>query len=154
MAGSNTFGGTIKLEGEKEYRKAISQINSDLKVLASEMGKVTAEFGKNNKSVSSMSSQSKVLNEQIKNQKEKIATLKGALQEASEKYGENDKRMNKVREIPGQMWGIGKNIVSGIWSGISNSIGWITSKVREFARGILDGMKSALGIHSPSTVFE
>ena len=51
MAGSNTFGGTIKLEGEKEYRKAISQINSDLKVLASEMGKVTAEFGKNNKSV-------------------------------------------------------------------------------------------------------
>lgn len=41
MSGSNTFGGTIKLEGEKEYRKAISQINSNLKVLASEMGKVT-----------------------------------------------------------------------------------------------------------------
>ncbi len=32
MSSSNTFGGTIKLEGEKEYRK----INSDLKVLASE----------------------------------------------------------------------------------------------------------------------
>ena len=46
MSSSNTFGGTIKLEGEKEYRQAISQINSDLKVLASEMGKVTAEFGK------------------------------------------------------------------------------------------------------------
>ena len=46
MSGSNTFGGTIKLEGEKEYRQAISQINSDLKVLASEMGKATAEFGK------------------------------------------------------------------------------------------------------------
>lgn len=61
------------------------------------MGKVTAEFGKNNKSVSSLSSQSKVLNEQIKNQKEKIATLKGVLEEASEKYGENDKRTNKWR---------------------------------------------------------
>ena len=47
MAGSNTFGGTIKLEGEKAYRDAIKQINSDLKVMASEMGKVTAEFGKN-----------------------------------------------------------------------------------------------------------
>lgn len=46
MAGSNTFGGTIKLEGEKAYREAIKQINSDLKVMASEMGKVTAEFGK------------------------------------------------------------------------------------------------------------
>ena len=52
------------------------------------------------------------------------------------------------------MLSIGNNIVSGIWNGISNSIGWITSKVREFARGILDGMKSVLGIHSPSTVFE
>lgn len=62
--------------------------------------------------------------------------------------------VNKVREIPSQMLSIGSNIVSGIWSGISGSIGWITSKVREFARGILDGIKSALGIHSPSKVFE
>ena len=62
--------------------------------------------------------------------------------------------VNKVREIPGQMHSIGSNIVSGIWNGISGSIGWITSKVKEFARGILDGIKSALGIHSPSKVFE
>ena len=46
MTGSNTFGGTIKLEGEKAYRSAISQINSELKVLASEMSKVSATFGK------------------------------------------------------------------------------------------------------------
>ena len=47
MAGSNTFGGTIKLEGEKAYREALKQINSNLRVLASEMSKVTAEFNKN-----------------------------------------------------------------------------------------------------------
>lgn len=52
------------------------------------------------------------------------------------------------------MYFIGSNIVSGIWNGISGSIGWITNKVKEFARGILDGIKSALGIHSPSKVFE
>ena len=46
MAGSNTFGGTIKLEGEKAYREALKQINSNLRVLASEMGKVTAEVNK------------------------------------------------------------------------------------------------------------
>ena len=50
MAGSNTFGGTIKLEGEKAYREALKQINSNLRVLASEMGKVTAEFNKNTRS--------------------------------------------------------------------------------------------------------
>ena len=45
--GSTTFGGKIKLEGEREYRQALSQINSDLKVFSSELGKLTAEFGKN-----------------------------------------------------------------------------------------------------------
>ena len=94
MAGSNTFGGTIKLEGEKAYRQAITGINSELKVLASEMSKVTAEFGKNNTSTSSLALKSKVLNEQIERQKEKISTLKGALEQSSEKYGENDKRTN------------------------------------------------------------
>ena len=44
---SDKFGLKIGIEGEKEYRKAISQINSNLKVLASEMGKVTNEFSKN-----------------------------------------------------------------------------------------------------------
>ncbi len=47
MAGSNTFGGTIKLEGEKAYRETLEQINSNLRVLASQMSKVTAEFNKN-----------------------------------------------------------------------------------------------------------
>lgn len=94
MSGSNTFGGTIRLEGEKEYRQAISQINSELKVFASEMGKVTAEYGKNNKGINSLSAQNKVLTEQIEKQKTKILTLKGALEQSSEKYGENDKKTN------------------------------------------------------------
>lgn len=62
--------------------------------------------------------------------------------------------VNKVKEIPGQMLSIGQDIVRGIWNGISNSISWITNKVKEFARGILDGIKSTLGIHSPSRVFK
>ena len=94
MAGSNTFGGTIKLEGEKAYREALRQINSDLKVMASEMSKVTAEFGKNDKSASSLTSRNKILAEQIDKQKEKITALKSALEQSSEKYGENDKKTN------------------------------------------------------------
>lgn len=94
MSGSNTFGGTIKLEGEKAYRQAISQINSNLKVLASEMSKVTAEFGRNDRSASSLTSQKRVLSEQIDKQKEKISTLKNALKESSEKYDKNNKKTN------------------------------------------------------------
>lgn len=94
MASSNTFGGTIKLEGEKTYREVVKQINSNLRVLASEMGKVTTEFTKNDRSTTVLTSRNKILNEQIEKQKEKISVLKNALAQSSEKYGENDKKTN------------------------------------------------------------
>jgi len=94
MAGSNTFGGTIKLEGEKAYRSAISQINSELKVLASELSKVSSSFGKNNTSVEHLTSRNKVLTSEIEKQKAKITTLKSAVEASAEKYGEHDKRTN------------------------------------------------------------
>lgn len=54
-------------------------------------------------------------------------------------------------ELPGRMLDIGKNIVTGIWNGIINAKDWLIGKVKEFAKGILDGIKNGLGIHSPST---
>jgi hypothetical protein len=33
----SSFGGTVKLSGETEYRKALSEIVSNLKVMSSEM---------------------------------------------------------------------------------------------------------------------
>lgn len=94
MAGSNTLGATIKLECEKEYREAITKINSSLKVTVSEMSKVSAEFLKNDKSSASLTIQSKILSSKIETQKEKIVTLRCALEESSQKYGENDKKTN------------------------------------------------------------
>lgn len=61
--------------------------------------------------------------------------------------------VNILGSLPGKMLSIGKNIVEGIWNGIKNAGNWIKEKVKEFAKGILDGMKRALGIHSPSTLF-
>ena len=51
----------------------------------------------------------------------------------------------------GSMISVGKNLVVGLWNGIRNSTQWITDKVKSFAKGILNGIKSALGVHSPST---
>ncbi len=89
---SNTFGGTIKLEGESAYRKALSQIGSELRVMGSEMAKVTAEFGKNNTSTDALVKTNENLINKIDKQKDKIALLKGALEDSSAKYGENDKK--------------------------------------------------------------
>lgn len=48
---------------------------------------------------------------------------------------------------------IGKNIVSGVWSGIQAMAGWFRDSVMGFFSNIVNGVKSALGIHSPSRVF-
>lgn len=55
--------------------------------------------------------------------------------------------------LPQKMVDIGKNIVSGIWEGITGMATWLKDKVGGFFGGIVGGIKKALGIHSPSTVF-
>lgn len=58
-----------------------------------------------------------------------------------------------LKSIPNTVSSIGKNIVEGLWKGISGATTWIKNKVGEFAKSILKGMKDALGIKSPSRVF-
>lgn len=94
--GSNTFGGTIKLEGEKEYREAISNINSDLKVFKSELKLVTSEFGANNKGAEALTAQNKILNSQITGQKNKVEEYKSALKSLTNQQVENKNKMNEV----------------------------------------------------------
>ena len=48
------------------------------------------------------------------------------------------------------MASIGKNIVQGLWNGVSGMVSWVKSKVSGFAKSILSSLKSTLGIHSPS----
>lgn len=61
--------------------------------------------------------------------------------------------VNGLTSLPGRVLSIGGDIVRGIWNGISGAAGWLADKVKGFASGILDGMKDALGIHSPSRLF-
>ena len=48
---------------------------------------------------------------------------------------------------------LGKNIVDGIWNGISAGWDWLKEKVGGLATGLFDAAKSALGISSPSKKF-
>lgn len=58
-----------------------------------------------------------------------------------------------ITSLPQKVQEIGRNIVEGIWNGINGAVDWIKEKVAGFANGLLDGVKDALGIHSPSTLF-
>ncbi len=61
--------------------------------------------------------------------------------------------INTIKELPGKMLDIGKNIVKGIWDGITGMASWIGGKISGFFSGLVDGAKKSLGIHSPSRVF-
>lgn len=47
---------------------------------------------------------------------------------------------------------IGKDLISGLWNGISDKFSWLTDKLRGFASNVTDKLKSFFGIKSPSTV--
>ena len=51
------------------------------------------------------------------------------------------------------MISIGSDIVNGIKSGISGAWGALTGWLGSMARGLIDGVKGALGIGSPSRLF-
>ena len=61
--------------------------------------------------------------------------------------------LNAFNENADTFLDIGKQIVNGVWNGISSMIKWFTEKVQEFFSGIVDGVKDTLGIQSPSKVF-
>lgn len=89
---ADNFGLKIGVEGEREFKNALRDINQSFKVLGSEMALVTSQFDKNDKSIQSVTARNAVLNKEIDAQKEKISTLKAALDNATSSFGENDRR--------------------------------------------------------------
>ena len=79
------------LSGEKEYKQAISEIGSGMKVLDAEMRKVTSAYGKNAESAKLLGQQNDILQRQIYSQTEKIRYMQEALKNSVKKTGESSK---------------------------------------------------------------
>ena len=58
---ADNFGLKIGLEGEKEFKKALADINQSFKVLGSEMKVVQSQFDKNDDSVEALTARNQVL---------------------------------------------------------------------------------------------
>ena len=95
MATSRIVNSAFKVDGELEYKNAVSHINEALRVMGSEMKKVTAEFQDNANSVEALKAKGDVLERTLLTQKEKVEEIRKALQAATEKYGEADARTMK-----------------------------------------------------------
>ncbi len=86
---NSSFGGTIKLTGENEYKKALNEITSNLKLFGSELKVVTSSFDKNSQSISDLNNVNQVLTKRLDEQNKKVNETKKILEEAKAEYGEN-----------------------------------------------------------------
>ena len=89
---ADDFGLKIGIEGEREFKAGLKDINQQFKVLGSEMKLVESQFDKQDRSVSALTSRNEVLTRQITEQKDKIELLRKALENSAESFGENDQR--------------------------------------------------------------
>ncbi len=91
----SSFGGSIKLTGETEYKKALREITSNLTLLSSEMKVVTSQYERNDNSTANLAQQNQVLNKRLDEQNKKLAEAKKMLQEATTAEDSNAETVRK-----------------------------------------------------------
>lgn len=92
MAG---FGGSIKLTGESEYKKALKEITNNLTVLSSELKVVSSQYDRNDTSTQNLAQQNEVLNKRLDEQNKKLAEAKKMLQDAEQAENSNTQTIQK-----------------------------------------------------------
>lgn len=85
----------LEFDGEKEYKQALSELNTGSRTLASEMKKLQAEYKGNTDSVEYLNKQGEVLNQMLLQQKDKVEKLREAVQKSADAHGEADASTQK-----------------------------------------------------------
>ena len=138
------------LSGEKEYKQAISEIGSGMKVLDSEMRKVQSAYAQNADSVEALNAKNDVLERKISTQTEKLDYLRAALQQSAEKYGEADKRT--------MQWQTSLNNAEAELNNLNNQFDENKQKIAESGKemgnlgDVVNGLTSKLGIQLPDSM--
>ncbi len=132
---ADDFGLKIGLEGEKEFKKSIADINQTFKVLGSEMKLVTAQFDANDTSVEALTARQEALGKQVDAQRQKVETLRAAMQNAAESFGENDRRT--------QAWQIQLNNAEAALIGMEKELEDNTAALERAEKGMDDAGDSA-----------
>ena len=85
-------GARVELDGEKEYKQALQELNTGNKTLASEMRKLQAEYKGNTESTEYLTKAGEILERQLLQQQDKVKKLQEAVAHAAKEYGEADSR--------------------------------------------------------------
>lgn len=57
-----------------------------------------------------------------------------------------------LKDLPSKIMSIGKDVVRGLWEGITGMGGWLKDQVLDFASNVIDGFRDGFGVHSPSII--
>lgn len=85
---TKTLKARVEIDGEKEYKQAISELNQGNRVLASEMKLLQEQYKGNEGSMEALRAKSDVLERQLSQQRDKVQTLREALKNAATQSGE------------------------------------------------------------------
>lgn len=96
MAG-NSFGGSIKLTGENEYRKALKDITSDMRLMSSEMKVMATSTNASGKASDADKAKKEALGKAIGEQRDKLVALNKALQDSNAKNGESSDSSKRLQ---------------------------------------------------------
>lgn len=95
MAG---FGGSVKLTGETEYKKALKSIQQGLKEVSSEMKLATAQYASNDKNIAALSARSVDMAKKINEQKKALEGLKASYNTMASAYDAQTKKTAQLQK--------------------------------------------------------
>lgn len=90
------FGGSVKLTGEAEYRKALKQIQVNLKEVSSELKLVSAQYDKNDNSTEALKARSEALVKQLSAQKSALASLESQYVKLTSEQAKNQQKHDSL----------------------------------------------------------
>ena len=94
---TRSISATIALNGEQAFNNAMKSINSNLRVLKSELSATSSSFSGQANSLTALTAKNKQLSEIYDQQKEKVRALEQAVKESAEKYGENSQQTDRLK---------------------------------------------------------
>lgn len=155
---TRTVKARVELDGERQYKQALSELQRGNAVLGSEMRKLQAEYKGNTESTEFLTKKGELLDRQLLQQRDKVQTLQEALKNAARQYGESAEQTQQwqiklnnaeaaqydlehaIEENNKALEGQGQTL-AGLGDTVSDLAGKLGVRIPEGAKNALNGMK-------------
>ncbi len=93
------IGPKLGIDGYAEFRKAITDINDDVKMFGSELKLIAAIYDENGDSMEALTAKNEVLEKTYEAQEKKVAEVSRVLERARAEYGDNETAVKKWEQV-------------------------------------------------------